>query len=953
MAQFSRHFMLFLYLILHLIPSLNLAELDGCHHRQNTKDKCLQGIPLLEAFQRPNHQRSTNSRAVKSHEVFPLHASYEVRERGIKSSRIDVNTQQEYVIDDAWLAAHKNNVQDAIDEAQDGDQIVFEVSPNVVVKVKQSLLINKRLTFITRPTPTTGTPSPVGIITTLGCPGKKELMTIEATGVVFKGFGFTKCNLIRKNNVVLMDAGSEASFSNVYILRNEVPAFTLARNSAVTVTDSILWKNVGKKAYAFTATGGNVTATNTTLQDNGTVKTGIAIVTLNSGSTGSFKDCTFSGNKATGAGGAFMVKSDSSLTVDNGYFTKNIANHGACIRNQQSTVKVTSCTFYKNEAFSSGGVLNAWDKGIYEVIDSNFNNNVAKFGSGIYVGQNSSLTITDSGFDSNEAKMDGGAIKAEKTTNITVYGSSFTKNICRGHSGAIYASTGTKVVTVDCTFFKNTAGYKAGAIGVFADSVIDASRTLFLSNRGDHGGAVRLDFSASGEFRDCNFTDNFAKYDGGSINLWISASIELTNTVVHGSRGRNGGGIYLGANSTVTFRDSSITNCVAIQRGGAIDSAYQCQFFLINSSFENNAAYSGGGVHVTGYTLAEIDRCQFIGNSAIDRAGAIYLHFSGVSNIRDSIIQSNKARQGGAIYDEGSDNVTIARTQIDQNTARHDSGAVFVVGPANLSLSDSSFTKNSAKHHGGGVVISVISRVDIQSCNFSANAADNGGGGLIVYNQSVATIANSRFEKCSAINGGAMVVGSHCKIEIENSVFNDNRARHEGGAIVVYFDTLLRVARSSFSRNYAKTHGGVAKVHVASTCIIITCQFSHNTAGNDGGSFNVFNASLLTLSNSSFRGDEAGVQGGSVSMQEFSKMVIYRVNITNSAAGKIGGCLSFVNSTTYYNKMNLKNCNSKGPGTSIASTNSSVYFRGDIYRIENPPITEPKYRLKNRKKNRR
>lgn len=82
------------------------------------------------------------------------------------------------VIDDAWLKAKKNNINIAIEEASPGDVLVFQVSAEPV-KLKSTLNIDKSLTFITKPTATTGQYSPVGKVTYFECPGRSAMMEIK------------------------------------------------------------------------------------------------------------------------------------------------------------------------------------------------------------------------------------------------------------------------------------------------------------------------------------------------------------------------------------------------------------------------------------------------------------------------------------------------------------------------------------------------------------------------------------------------------------------------------------------------------------------------------------------------------------------------------------------------------------------------------------------------------
>lgn len=131
--------------------------------------------------------------------------------------------------------------------------------------------------------------------------------------------------------------------------------------------------------------------------------------------------------------------------------------------------------------------------------------------------------------------------------------------------------------------------------------------------------------------------------------------------------------------------------------------------------------------------------------------------------------------------------------------------------------------------------------------------------------------------------------------------------------------------------NSAGVHGGAGKLHVGTRNIFKFCKFASNSAGHDGGSFSVLDYSLLSVAACSFDGDSAGDHGGSISAHEECRVIVNRVNITDSTAGKNGGAISVHASKAFFNKTNMKNCTSEGPGTSFSSFASRVYVQGVLY----------------------
>ncbi len=99
------------------------------------------------------------------------------------------------------------------------------------------------------------------------------------------------------------------------------------------------------------------TVTNCTFSGNTAIVSGGGM--SNSGGSPTVTNCTFSGNMASGEGGG-MYNFDTSPTVTNCTFSLNTANLGGGGMNDQisSSPTVTNCTFSGNTASSGGGMSN-------------------------------------------------------------------------------------------------------------------------------------------------------------------------------------------------------------------------------------------------------------------------------------------------------------------------------------------------------------------------------------------------------------------------------------------------------------------------------------------------------------------------------------------------------------------------------------------------------------------
>ena len=171
------------------------------------------------------------------------------------------------------------------------------------------------------------------------------------------------------------------------------------------------------------------------------------------------------------------------------------------------------------------------------------------------------LIVTNSTFKANRA-ADGGAIRLasvdSSAVSLTVTGSTFVGNVADSGSGgiAVYgASTTPLSVTIDdCRFKSNLGGFPpnstslscAGAIGVDGLVDVDVVNSVFQTNRGTAGGALRLGGSlnlAAGDVSITNstFRRNRASGSGGAIRVFLTNGtafdVDIRNSLLFGNRG--------------------------------------------------------------------------------------------------------------------------------------------------------------------------------------------------------------------------------------------------------------------------------------------------------------------------------------------------------------------------------------------------------------------------------
>ena len=129
--------------------------------------------------------------------------------------------------------------------------------------------------------------------------------------------------------------------------------------------------------------------------------------------------------------------------------------------------------------------------------------------------------------------------------------------------------------------------------------------------------------------------------------------------------------------------------------------------YIIDSSFIENHAVSGGGAIAAGYLRGDIINTYFANNSANTAGGAISLECGGIDGIANSIFTGNNAGMGGALYvGYHSSMGDIENSVFTSNTASR-GGAIYYVNDSETvvfgDIVNTSFLANNATVEGGAI----------------------------------------------------------------------------------------------------------------------------------------------------------------------------------------------------------------------------------------------------------
>ena len=520
------------------------------------------------------------------------------------------------------------------------------------------------------------------------------------------------------------------------------------------------------------------------------------------------------------------------------------------------------------------------------------------------LGDQQSLTITDSTFEGNTVKLTGtGSSGSAGGAAVSVVGKG------EGSTLTIADSTFTGNHYQDTSSAAN--GAYGGAIGVQNASVI-LSNVKMSGNSADSGNQVQggAYYQSKGSLTadtlkvSSNTVDTTSHVMGAGMALWgVGGSInhaEFSSNTATTAQSALGGGLYM--------------------RGSRWGGESDLQFSISNTSFTGNELAStadgayGGGLYVKGDAS----------NGTADGNGKISLELTGVTFDGNKVNGATES-QGGALYILGADD------------------------PANatVTVSNSVFSNNKAEGtNGWGGAIYNAGTLSVDSTRFENNTASAQGGAIYVYPKAELDVTNSYFKGNSGTAGGAVAIFGDNSVtpehSISNTAFEDNTATREGakagkgGAIAILemdtpnpeYTTALDLSNVTFLNNTSNGTGGA--IHSESGTLTITdATFSGNSAEQQGGAiYNDANSSITFKGTNTFSGNTAAegkdiYNAGSLTMSSGSDLVVYGSgSILNAAGGNIN----------VENGARLTIADAVSGGTyTVVSGEGDISFNGDDY----------------------
>jgi len=404
--------------------------------------------------------------------------------------------------------------------------------------------------------------------------------------------------------------------------------------------------------------------------------------------------------------------------------------------------------------------------------------------------------------------------------------------------------------------------------------------------------------------------------DGGALRFEGGQAL-LDDVHVDASIGLRGGALYA-LDAVVTVEDAAFDGASGTW-GGAV--------FLLDSTLlgtgltltDSSAGYSGGAIHLDGATV-DLDGLVIDGaEGELSWGAGIYLRAMSTLTLTDSEVRgavgtmAAQGYDGGAIFAEGTSNVTLVRTVIadssaddggavamrggtlelddctvEGNTALGKGGGVDLQGAAILQASGTTWSGNEARI-GGALHVGPDASVDDQEGTFTLNEADEDGGAIALDGSSAAVFTGSSWTANEADRGGALFVAeAYAPVVATDVDASDNTARTaDGGAAWLASGSSAELTGGVWARNSALLGRGGALATDSATATIVGTRFTDNLA-RDGAALSTRNGTL-TIDEAFVLRNHADDDGGGLHADGTEVVALRTLWHGNTAVGGGGG----------------------------------------------------------------
>ncbi|GLI67927.1 hypothetical protein VaNZ11_012254 [Volvox africanus] len=659
-------------------------------------------------------------------------------------------------------------------------------------------------------------------------------------------------------------------------------------------------------------------------------------------------------------GGAISLRDcPGTAQVSNVRMITNTGLYGGALGINWCSLKIWNAYIADNNCSSEGGGMVATCYGVHSTTTRNytmytvdmynvtFKGNIAGSGGGGLAASCGNLTVVDSWFANNNASGDtGGGMKIEspdqgsnRTLPFTVLRRvHLANNTAKMKGGGIYMIQ-TGAIVEDTTFENNNqtndcsdviTPCAGGAIYISnGRGLIKIHNVTVTGNIASQGGGMVLDMT-NATIWDSGFSGNTATYDGGALLALQSGSnaedvayaVELLDCVFEDNVAGNHGGALTANRSLFSAKDVVFQGNKALEsgRGGAV--FLTCPYLPLLADVPWSEILTTDNT-----TVAKVDHCQFLGNSAGDSGGALYYTASVVHIFSCQFLNNTAAgadgnrgawdSSGGAIH--GVHSPTLLVDSILSYNKANGRGGALALQSCMVTVDGSHIAYNVATFSGGAVAVgrNVLSEnvedfpLYLVNSNLTNNRAEMEHGGCLFVDALPVGILNCRLHYNEAkLLGGAVYLASSSNLTVRSSALQGNEAEIAGGAVYAKAATGEQTSVATlygvrFQDNYARAAGGALwlsgwQVDMEDLDMITNSAGTFIVAGSDNSGGAAYIADCVgpaNLSDARIWGN-AAYQGGAFYVELCSMSVQNTIFEANSAVGGDVGALAAIGFTS-------------------------------------------------------
>ncbi len=333
-------------------------------------------------------------------------------------------------------------------------------------------------------------------------------------------------------------------------------------------------------------------------------------------------------------------------------------------------------------------------------------------------------------------------------------------------------------------------------------------------NSGANGTAITVAGAGSGStVIDANHIDRaFAVQVGGGLTL-SGLTIEDGTPSSSSSGSQNGGAIYSDGSLTLASDVMLTDNSAGGAFGGAVyaDGDSGSSLSVSDTTVESNLANEGGAIYDNTPNTMTIEGSRFSDDVASLLGGAIE-GFNGGMTIDSSTFTDNRAEDGGAIeWDTPlGTHESVTSSSFDGNSASGAGGVIGDFGSADVATFSGDRFRNSSAPFGGAVYLETAegARYAFNQDQFDGNSSPGGQGGAMYIDVGINSFNGSSFLGNTANQGGAIWVQAADLLALVNTTMSNNSAT-DGGAIDDSSPTPAKLTNDTIAFNTAASgHGG-------------------------------------------------------------------------------------------------------------------------------------------------